>query len=374
MKKTFNRLLAATVAIPVALGQILAISANAAEAPAAMQVTADQLLKVNPETGFPTDAEGDTIEYTVESDWNTVLGKKVESAANGKTITLNAKDLVAGFNTNNYYAGLLKDIVNASENPTATVENGVVTISGTADLESYLAPQLKDKLAGMSGYENVTLDTSILKGVAYTAKITTDLANSKEVKADLSFTAGGKTYTVDTATDYMNAVYDSLESQVEAAVDQKVKDLAKQYGMTEDEVRANADFDIAGDLAALKAETDKLGSKIDTVKKKYDAAKNLSTATKTYGTADEAIAAGVNYAVKKGIQSAANLPTTVNGLVGKYGAQFDKAVSSVNSSLQDAGVNVEIAVKSGDVAALLNGASNVTVGAAAGTYTATFED
>lgn len=47
MKKTFNRLLAATVAIPVALGQILAISANAAEAPAAMQVTADQLLKVN---------------------------------------------------------------------------------------------------------------------------------------------------------------------------------------------------------------------------------------------------------------------------------------------------------------------------------------
>ena len=45
MKKTFNRLLAATVAIPVALGQILAISANAAEAPAAMQVTADQLLK-----------------------------------------------------------------------------------------------------------------------------------------------------------------------------------------------------------------------------------------------------------------------------------------------------------------------------------------
>ena len=83
----------------------------------------------------------------------------------------------------------------------------------------------------MSGYENVTLDTSILKGVAYTAKITTDLANSKEVKADLSFTAGGKTYTVDTATDYMNAVYDSLESQVGAAVDQKVKDLAKQYGM-----------------------------------------------------------------------------------------------------------------------------------------------
>ena len=53
MKKTFNRLLAATVAIPVALGQVLAISANAAEAPAALKVTADKLLKVEPATGFP---------------------------------------------------------------------------------------------------------------------------------------------------------------------------------------------------------------------------------------------------------------------------------------------------------------------------------
>ncbi len=52
MKKTFNRLLAATVAIPVALGQVLAISANAAEAPAALKVTADKLLKVEPATGF----------------------------------------------------------------------------------------------------------------------------------------------------------------------------------------------------------------------------------------------------------------------------------------------------------------------------------
>ena len=46
---------------------------------------------------------------------------------------------------------------------------------------------------------------------------------------------------------------------------------------------------------------------------------------------------------------------------------------SVNSSLKDAGVNVEIAVSSADVAALLKSATKVTIGATAGTYTAELE-
>ena len=46
MKKTFNRLLAATVAIPVALGQLLAITANAAEAPAALLVSRKLLVQM----------------------------------------------------------------------------------------------------------------------------------------------------------------------------------------------------------------------------------------------------------------------------------------------------------------------------------------
>ena len=87
MKKTFNRLLAATVAIPVALGQVLAISANAAEAPAALKVTADKLLKVEPATGFPetVSADADTITYTVESDWNTTLAKQLNTETSNKT-------------------------------------------------------------------------------------------------------------------------------------------------------------------------------------------------------------------------------------------------------------------------------------------------
>ena len=373
MKKTFNRLLAATVAIPVALGQVLAISANAAEAPAALKVTADKLLKVEPATGFPetVSADADTITYTVESDWNTTLAKQLNTETSNKTVTVDAKKFVAGINSANYYVELLKKAVNASENPTATVKDGVVTISGTADL-SAATDKLAEKLDTLGGYENFTLDTSILTGVAYTATIKTDFANSKSVDADLSFTANGKTYGVSTATEYANDVCTNLAGQVTAAVDQKVKELAAEYNMTEDEVRANADFDIAGDVAALKAETDKLSADIAKAQKKYDSFKNLTKAAKSYDSADAALAAAVNY-LSKNVAAAANQPKTVDGMVAKYGANFDNGVASVNSSLKDAGVNVEIAVSSADVAALLKSATKVTIGAAAGTYTAELE-
>ena len=373
MKKTFNRLLAATVAIPVALGQVLAISANAAEAPAALKVTADKLLKVEPATGFPetVSADADTITYTVESDWNTTLAKQLNTETSNKTVTVDAKKFVAGINSANYYVELLKKAVNASENPTATVKDGVVTISGTADF-SAATDKLAEKLDTLDGYEGFTLDTSILTGVAYTATIKTDFANSKSVDADLSFTANGKTYGVSTATEYANDVYTNLADQVTAAVDQKVKELAAEYNMTEDEVRANADFDIAGDVAALKAETDKLSADIAKAQKKYDSFKNLTKAAKSYDSADAALAAAVNY-LAKNVAAAANQPKTVDGMVAKYGANFDNGVASVNSSLKDAGVNVEIAVSSADVAALLKSATKVTIGATAGTYTAELE-
>ena len=328
---------------------------------------------MEPATGFPetVSADADTITYTVESDWNTTLAKQLNTETSNKTVTVDAKKFVAGINSANYYVELLKKAVNASENPTATVKDGVVTISGTADF-SAATDKLAEKLDTLDGYEGFTLDTSILTGVAYTATIKTDFANSKSVDADLSFTANGKTYGVSTATEYANDVYTNLAGQVTAAVDQKVKELAAKYNMTEDEARANADFDIAGDVAALKAETDKLSADIAKAQKKYDSFKNLTKAAKSYDSADAALAAAVNY-LSKNVAAAANQPKTVDGMVAKYGANFDNGVASVNSSLKDAGVNVEIAVSSADVAALLKSATKVTIGAAAGTYTAELE-
>lgn len=125
MKKTFNRLLAATVAIPVALGQVLAISATAAETEK-FAVTTEKLLNVETNAGFPTDAEGDTITFTQVSNWNDTVAKALEKA-DGKTITVDAKAIVGSLGSS-YYASLIKDIVNASEDPTATVSGSTVKI------------------------------------------------------------------------------------------------------------------------------------------------------------------------------------------------------------------------------------------------------
>lgn len=368
MKKTFNRLLAATVAIPVALGQFAAISATAAETEK-FAVTTEKLLNVETNAGFPTDAEGDTITFTQVSNWNETVANALEKA-DGKTITVDAKAIVNALGSS-YYASLIKDIVNASADPTATVSGSTVTITGEADFASYLAPELNDKFAEL-GYEGVTIDTTVLEGATYTATLAVDLDN-KSGDADLTLNAAGKDYTVETAVDYLDVVYTDLSAQVEAAVDQKVKDLAAEYNMTEEEVRANADFDIDGDLAALKAITDKLANKITALQNKLNAFKTASIAEKTYDTADAALVAALNYAVKNGIASAANLPNTVDGVVAKYGATFDNAVASLNSSLEDAGVNVEIQVSSADIASVLNGASNIVVSAENGAYSADFE-
>ena len=368
MKKTFNRLLAATVAIPVALGQVLAISATAAETEK-FAVTTEKLLNVETNAGFPTDAEGDTITFTQVSNWNDTVAKALEKA-DGKTITVDAKAIVGSLGSS-YYASLIKDIVNASENPTATVSGSTVTITGEADFASYLAPELNDKFAEL-GYEGVTIDTTVLEGATYTATLDLDLDN-KSASADLTMNAAGKDYTVDTAADYLDVVYADLSKQVEAAVDQKVKDLAAEYNMTEEEVRANADFDIDGDLAELKAITDKLANKITALQNKLDTFKTANIAEKTYETADAALVAALNYAVKNGIASAANQPNTVDGMIAKYGATFDNAVASLNSSLEDADVNVEIQVSSADIASVLNGASAVVVSAVNGAYSADFE-
>lgn len=261
MKKTFNRLLAATVAIPVALGQILAISATAAN-DRDFTVTTNDILKIDPtQYDFPADkVTADTTEFSFEqvSTWNEYISEQLNKV-DGKTLNIDAKAIVGSLNSANYYASLLKDFVNASENPTATVEGSTITIAGEANFADYLAPELEEKFASMEGYENVKLNTSVLEGVTYTAVIKADLDN-KSVSTEMTFTAGGKDYTVETAPDYLTVVYDDLSAQVDKAVADKVAALAEEYGITEEEVLDNADFDIAGDKAALKAVTDKLSA------------------------------------------------------------------------------------------------------------------
>ena len=188
----------------------------------------------------------------------------------------------------------------------------------------------------------------------YKAVVTADLDN-KKASATLEYVSGGKTYTVDTAVDYLNAIYDDLSAQVDAIVAEK------------------AGQDIETDKAELKAITDKMANKVVALQNKLDLFKTANISERTYDTANATLAAALNYAVKNGIASAANQPNTVDGMVAKYGATFDSAVASLNSSLEAADVNVEIQVSSADIASVLNGASNFVVSAAKGAYSADFD-
>ncbi len=347
--KNFNRVLAAAVAVPVALGQVLAISASAFNG-AVTEVTTADVKYVKPDINFPTSVDKDatTITFTQESNWNEVLNSKLASA-DGKTFTVDAK-AVANTLGGSYYASLIKDVVNASENPTAEVSGSNVTITGTADFSSYVVPDLKAKFAEQ-GYGDLELNTDNMKA-SYTASVKADLANAKEAALELTLTAGGKTYTATTVADYLDAIYDDLSAQLTK--------IATDKGVSAEDAAelANIGGDIKNKAAGLR----------DKIKLVQDA----NFAAKSYDTADQVVAAAINYAVKNNIASAAKLPNTVDGLVAKYGTTFNTAVDSLNKSLADADVNVKISVTASDLAALAKDGSDFTVAAAGGTYTVEF--
>ena len=347
--KNFNRVLAAAVAVPVALGQVLAISASAFNG-AVTEVTTADVKYVKPDINFPTSVDKDatTITFTQESNWNEVLNSKLASA-DGKTFTVDAK-AVANTLGGSYYASLIKDVVNASENPTAEVSGSNVTITGTADFSSYVVPDLKAKFAEQ-GYGDLELNTDNMKA-SYTASVKADLANAKEAALELTLTAGGKTYTTTTVADYLDAIYDDLSAQLTK--------IAADKGVSAEDAAelANIGGDIKNKAAGLR----------DKIKLVQDA----NFAAKSYDTADQVVAAAINYAVKNNIASAAKLPNTVDGLAAKYGTTFDTAVNSLNKSLADADVNVKISVTASDLANLAKDGSDFTVAAAGGTYTVEF--
>ena len=347
--KNFNRVLAAAVAVPVALGQVLAISASAFNG-AVTEVTTADVKYVKPDINFPTSVDKDatTITFTQESNWNEVLNSKLASA-DGKTFTVDAK-AIANTLGGSYYASLIKDVVNASENPTAEVSGSNVTITGTADFSSYVVPDLKAKFAEQ-GYGDLELNTDNMKA-SYTASVKADLANAKEAALELTLTAGGKTYTATTVADYLDAIYDDLSAQLTK--------IATDKGVSAEDAAelANIGGDIKNKAAGLR----------DKIKLVQDA----NFAAKSYDTADQVVAAAINYAVKNNIASAAKLPNTVDGLAAKYGTTFNTAVDSLNKSLADADVNVKISVAASDLAALAKDGSDFTVAAAGGTYTVEF--
>ena len=335
--KKFNRVLAAAIAVPVAMGQVLAISSSAAVKPDAAQITADKLLYVNPESEIK---DGKQV-----SDWNTRMAGYVKDV-NGE-YSVDAKSIVEGLSGTGKYTSLVKDIVSASANPTLTVKDGVFTVSGDADLSAYMVPQIQDKLNELG--VDYTVDASILK-VHYSFVVSTDLENSKEATVTGSITndKNNTAYTVSAFDEYLNAVVADLSAQVQAAV--PAADVA-QFSK------------ILGEAAANYSSYTELTKAI--------AAKSFEETS--YANADAVVAAIVDFAAKNGFESAASKPKTVDGLVAAYGSCFDKGISAVNDVLTQSDANVKLSISAADVAAVLNEGTNFKASATNGAYDLTFE-
>ena len=335
--KKFNRVLAAAIAVPVAMGQVLAISSSAAVKPDAAQITADKLLYVNPESEIK---DGKQV-----SDWNTRMAGYVKDV-NGE-YSVDAKSIVEGLSGTGKYTSLVKDIVSASANPTLTVKDGVFTVSGDADLSAYMVPQIQDKLNELG--VDYTVDASILK-VHYSFVVSTDLENSKEATVTGSITndKNDTAYTVSAFDEYLNAVVADLSAQVQAAV--PAADVA-QFSK------------ILGEAAANYSSYTELTKAIAT----------KSFEETSYANADAVVAAIVDFAAKNGFESAASKPKTVDGLVAAYGSYFDKGISAVNDVLTQSDANVKLSISAADVAAVLNEGTNFKASATNGAYDLTFE-
>ena len=335
--KKFNRVLAAAIAVPVAMGQVLAISSSAAVKPDAAQITADKLLYVNPESEIK---DGKQV-----SDWNTRMAGYVKDV-NGE-YSVDAKSIVEGLSGTGKYTSLVKDIVSASANPTLTVKDGVFTVSGDADLSAYMVPQIQDKLNELG--VDYTVDASILK-VHYSFVVSTDLENSKEATVTGSITndKNNTAYTVSAFDEYLNAVVADLSAQVQAAV--PAADVA-QFSK------------ILGEAAANYSSYTELTKAI--------AAKSFEETS--YANADAVVAAIVDFAAKNGFESAASKPKTVDGLVAAYGSYFDKGISAVNDVLTQSDANVKLSISAADIAAVLNEGTNFKASATNGAYDLTFE-
>ena len=335
--KKFNRVLAAAIAVPVAMGQVLAISSSAAVKPDAAQITADKLLYVNPESEIK---DGKQV-----SDWNTRMAGYVKDV-NGE-YSVDAKSIVEGLSGTGKYTSLVKDIVSASANPTLTVKDGVFTVSGDADLSAYMVPQIQDKLNELG--VDYTVDASILK-THYSFTVSTDLENSKEATVTGSITndKNNTAYTVSDFDKYLSAVVADLSAQVQAAV--PAADVA-QFSK------------ILGEAAANYSSYTELTKAIAT----------KSFEETSYANADAVVAAIVDFAAKNGFESAANKPKTVDGLVAAYGSYFDKGISAVNDVLTQSDANVKLSISAADIAAVLNEGTNFKASATNGAYDLTFE-
>lgn len=326
MKKIFNRVLAAAIAVPLALTQsVMSISA---EDTGAKALGMDSFTWIDPTAGDKA-----------ESDWNSkVLAMALNMEGTSKEIA--AADVVNLIPKTNVYGVMLSEILADAPNAMMTVNNSVITVSGSADLTAYATEKIYDKVEEAAGTD-LTL-TAFDKTVDYSVTVDASvLSGGKTLDIDPVVSIDGTEINADNAADYFNGLADDLAAEVSA------------------QVAVDADIE--------EAMTVEIIDKIEKAEEWYDRAIALKR-TGSYATADEMMAAIAKFADSR--VAVYSFPASVDEAVARHGNGFNAAVELLNSVAVTSGYYLDITAA--DVAELAKSGSNFEVNVAGGTYNVTF--
>ena len=324
MKKIFNRVLAAAIAVPMALTQSVVMNVSAED-------TGAKVLTLDTFTAIPYDQ--------TESNWNeAALNMVLSMEGTQKEIT--AADFINLIPQTNMYGVMLAELLADAPNPVLTVESGVVKVSGSADLSAYAEEKIYSKVNAAAGAElNMT---AFNKTVEYSLTVDANvLASGKTVEAMPVVTIDGTEIDETNASDYFKGLTDDLAAEVSA-----------QVGI---------------DASIEEAMAVEIIDKIEKAESWFDRAEALER-TGSYATADEMMAA-----ISKFVDNRVNVydfPASVDEAVARHGNGFNAAIDLVSGISASSGYVLDITAD--DVAELAKSGSNFEVAVSGGTYEVSF--
>ena len=331
MKKIFNRVLAAAVAVPMALTQGVMMNISA-EDTGAKVITVDSFFAI------PKDQ--------VESTWNTTVLTAITNM-NGKQVDVLKDELLSLLPDTNYYATILWEVLSDADVTACNVMNGVITFSGEVDLSNYAEQKIYSKVRAALGADAEL--TAFSKTLTFTATVDAkSLLNGKTVDVDYEMTCDGTSLTPDNVADYFNGLQADLIAEIES-----------QFG-------AIADMENAAEVQ--KAADVELIDKVE--KAQYWASKDDTLVRNgSYNTADELLAAVSKFVADR--TAAYTCPTTVDEAVERHGKGFTRVVGLVNRMADGCGYTFDVTAE--DVAEVAKSGSEFEVAVADGTYEVSFK-
>lgn len=358
MKKILNRVMAAAIAVPMVLtqGAVMNISAEPA---GTTSLSIDDFTRIAPEK--------------TESEWN-ILALNAILNMEGANKAIPKDDLAAILPETNSYAVLLKEVMTDSADPILTVKDGVVKISGTADISSYAEKEIYSKVRAAlaeNGFDGTVEMKEFNKTISY--EVTADanvLQNGKNVDVNVTLTCDGTNIKTG-AADYFKGLADemiaSVEAQVKAYYEQKIADASNDPEVVE-ELKAEMEANMAKLAEGLSGAGVKLINQLEKAERYAQKAATFERKG-SYASADEMMADVADYVNKK--EGIYDVPSSVDEAVARHGNGFNKVVEIINDVSATGKYSLDISVD--DVATLAKSGTNFELAIAGGTYDVTFQ-